>query len=365
MKTVGASLTTHLAAETQTLATCWKVTLKDATVLGFTDHDTDLVLSGVTYLAASGYSATDVQTTAALAVDNMDLAGILSSPAITEDDLRAGVWDFAAVEMFTVNWANLAHGRMWQRVGWLGEVSIDRGTFKTELRGLAQAYSRNIVELTSPACRAHLGDTRCGVALGPFTVTGSIDSVNDDNITMYDAARVEAGPTGGFAVTGVTNANPGVVSFAAGPVLVDGQIVTLSGIVGPSLLNVMTIVRNPTTTSFELGIDTSDTGVYPAYSSGGTITPAGANSGYFDHGVITFTSGLNNGLAMEIKAYTVGQITLQLPMPYLVVAGDTYSIHAGCDKAIETCRDRFDNVVNFRGEPWLRGVDQLVQVGRR
>ena len=364
MKTIGASLATHIAGETTTLATCWKVTLQDATVLGYTDHDADLIISGTTYLAASGYTASNVQTTAALNVDNMDLAGMLSSPSITEDDLRAGLWDYAQIEMFLVNWADLTQGRIWQRIGWIGEVSHDRGTFKAELRGLTQAYSRNIIELTSPACRANLGDLRCGVSLGAFTVTGTIDSINDDNITLYDAARVEAGAGAGYAVTGVSNANPGVVSFAVGPVFLDGQIVTLSGIVGPALLNVMTIARNPTTTSFELGIDTSDTAIYPAYSGGGTIMPNGSAAGYFDFGVITFTSGLNNGLSMEVKSYVPGQISLQLPMPYLVAAGDTYSMHAGCDKTLETCRDRFSNLVNMRAEPWLRGVDQLVQVGR-
>ena len=35
---------------------------------------------------------------------------------------------------------------------------------------------------------------------------------------------------------------------------------------------------------------------------------------------------------------------------------------AGCDKSLATCRDRFDNLVNFRGEPYVPGLDKMVQM---
>jgi uncharacterized phage protein (TIGR02218 family) len=88
------------------------------------------------------------------------------------------------------------------------------------------------------------------------------------------------------------------------------------------------------------------------------------DSGYFDGGVITFTSGANNGFAMEVKSYVPGQISLHLPMPYPVAAGDTYSMVGGCDKSLRTCIDRYNNVVNFRGEPYLPGLDKVLQTGR-
>jgi uncharacterized ferritin-like protein (DUF455 family) len=91
--------------------------------------------------------------------------------------------------------------------GWLGEVSLGRNAFSAELRGLTQAYSRTIGELVSPSCRAVLGDARCGVTMGPYTVTGTIDSVHADGVTLYDAARTEAGPTGGLSMTIIQGIN--------------------------------------------------------------------------------------------------------------------------------------------------------------
>lgn len=83
----------------------------------------------------------------------------------------------------------------------------------------------------------------------------------------------------------------------------------------------------------------------------------------FTAGKITFTSGLNNGLSMEVKQYTVGTWTLQEAMPFAIVAGDTYSMHWGCLKrAAEDCRDTYNNIVNFRGFPHLPQAD-IYKVG--
>lgn len=164
MKTIGVALAAHVAGEATTLATCWKVTRKDGEVYGFTDHDQDLgPISGVTYLAATGHEASAIETSAALNVDNLEARGVLSSAAITEADLIAGLWDYAAVEIFQVNWTDLAQGTLKLRRGWLGEVSIGRDTFTAELRGLTQPLQQTIGVVCSPSCKADLFDTRCKI----------------------------------------------------------------------------------------------------------------------------------------------------------------------------------------------------------
>ncbi len=40
--------------------------------------------------------------------------------------------------------------------------------------------------------------------------------------------------------------------------------------------------------------------------------------------------------------------------------GDLLRLEAGCDKRLETCRLKFDNVVNFRGFPHIPGEDWLI-----
>lgn len=43
-----------------------------------------------------------------------------------------------------------------------------------------------------------------------------------------------------------------------------------------------------------------------------------------------------------------------------VLAGDEVRIEAGCDKRVETCRSKFDNLLNYRGFPSIPGEDWLL-----
>lgn len=274
MKTLSAATLAHVAQETTTLSTCWKLTRRDGQVFGFTDADRSLTVGGVVYVATSGYTRSAITTDSALSVDNLDLQGVLADDAITEADLLAGLWDFAEVRIFMVNRADTTQ-QIKQRRGWLGEVTLLDSGFVVELRGLAQVLQSTVGELYSASCRADFCDARCGLAIADYTDSGS--------------------------VTGVTSNR----QFA-------------------------------------------DTSLVAA-------------SGFYDGGLVTWTSGLNTGLSMEVKAYTVGAVALQQPMPYEVAIGDTFTITQGCDKSLATCRDTYNNVVNFRGEPYVPGADQLLR----
>ncbi len=139
MKTVSAGLLAHLAEEVTTLANCWSITRRDGYQFHFTDHDVDLVVSGNTHVAEVGYQQTAVTSSAALAIDNLEVTGIFDSATITSDDLRSGLFDFCEVVLFTVNWADLSQGIMRLRRGFLGEVTVSpSGVFQAELRGLIQ-----------------------------------------------------------------------------------------------------------------------------------------------------------------------------------------------------------------------------------
>ena len=275
MKTAGSPLATHIAGETTTLATCWKVTRRDGAIFGFTDFDKDLTVDSLLYQARSGYTRSAIHTIANLAVDNLDIESAIDSETLSAADLRAGVWDGATVEIFLVNWANLANGKIILKRGTIGEVELKDTVFRAELRGLSQALSQQIVELYTPDCRADLGDTRCKVNLAALTVTGAITAVTDRR-SFADSAR-------------------------------------------------------------------------------------GESVNHWNGGLLTWTSGANVGLKMEVKSFASGgAFTLYLPMPSEVAVGDNYSLRPGCDKKFSTCKDRYNNVKNFRGEPNVPGNDQVL-----
>jgi uncharacterized phage protein (TIGR02218 family) len=57
----------------------------------------------------------------------------------------------------------------------------------------------------------------------------------------------------------------------------------------------------------------------------------------------------------------VGVLTLADPPVFAVEADTLALLTEGCDRQLETCRSRFANVVNFRGEPYLPGTDLLTR----
>jgi len=191
VRNLSSALLAHLSLPVTSLAWLWRLVRQDGTVMAFTDHDRPILHEGVVYEAGAGFWASSVSASASLEVDNLEAEGVLDSEAISEADLLAGVYDYAQVFIEVINWASPSDGSIIMHQGRLGQVSVTRGRFRAELRGIAQAFSQNIVEVTSPGCRARLGDARCGVDVLALTVTGTITNVSGRRI-LGDTSRAEA-----------------------------------------------------------------------------------------------------------------------------------------------------------------------------
>ena len=83
--------------------------------------------------------------------------------------------------------------------------------------------------------------------------------------------------------------------------------------------------------------------------------------GLFTSGLLTFTAGANAGAACAVKEHrlsgSLATLGFWAPLPQPIAAGDAFTVVAGCDKRFQTCRDRFANLVNFRGFPFMPGND--------
>lgn len=84
-------------------------------------------------------------------------------------------------------------------------------------------------------------------------------------------------------------------------------------------------------------------------------------SGYFSGGLLTFTGGANAGLSMEVREFAAARFGLFLPMPNAIAIGHTYTVIAGCDKRFDSCVTKFNNALNFRGEPHVPGTDKILE----
>lgn len=78
-------------------------------------------------------------------------------------------------------------------------------------------------------------------------------------------------------------------------------------------------------------------------------------------GRLRYLSGANCGISTVITAAGATVITVRDLPRAPVEVGCRIELREGCDKRLETCRDRFANAVNFRGEPHLPGTDLLTR----
>lgn len=189
--TIPAALLSHIQSPIVTIAWCWKVTRLDGQIFGFTTHVTDLTFGGLTYKAASGFMASSIDNLDTLAVDNFQIQGVLDSATITASDLQAGRWDAAALEISFVNYMDLTMGSSRRFVGTIGNVQTGRIGFTADQRGLTQPLSQNIGRIVSNQCDAILGDSKCGVNLATYQVTGTVGA-SPTSRSFTDTARSEA-----------------------------------------------------------------------------------------------------------------------------------------------------------------------------
>ncbi len=180
MRKINPAFQEHLGFAATTTCTCWLLKRTDGQLLGFTDHDRNLVVEGVTCQAMSGFQPTEAVSDLGLSVDNQEIEGAFDSEAITQSDLVAGRFDGAKVEVWFVNWKK-PEERHHLRTAILGEISREDHLFKAELRGITSVLDQPYGRKFSRSCDAVLGDQKCGVDLSApqFFTTGVVLEVID------------------------------------------------------------------------------------------------------------------------------------------------------------------------------------------
>jgi uncharacterized phage protein (TIGR02218 family) len=250
--------------------------------------------------------------------------------------------------------------------------------------GITQGFTDHDedIVLDAVACRAGSGLTgsevtqRLGLAVDSSELSGALadDSLNEGDLAAgrYDAATIE--------IWLVDWSGPALRVLLAkgtlGEVRWQGQAFTaevrgLSERLAQESGRLYTAMCSADLGDGRCSIDLTN----PAFLGAGavilreataTFTAAGLDvfdDGWFTAGKLTFTSGANSGLSVEVKSHRkAGAVRLVLwqAMAEPIVAGDTFLVTAGCDKRFETCRARFNNAVNFRGFPHIPGNDFLI-----
>lgn len=169
-------------------------------------------------------------------------------------------------------------------------------------------------------------------------------------------------------------------AFLETPPTVIGLLTMFVGNVGPISIDRMTIEKTSNSplellniklprnlyqssclhTLFDTGCALSPAAFAVAGAVGGAPTRTGFTAtlgeavGWFDLGALQFTSGALSGTRRSVKRWTGGEFVLLNPLPIAPTIGDTFTAWPGCDRLKATCESaKFDNVVNFKGYPFV------------
>ncbi|WP_417621161.1 DUF2163 domain-containing protein [Parasphingorhabdus sp.] len=257
-----------------TTAYLWRLERADGIVLGFTSHDRDLVIDSFRYRATPGMVPSSIALSDSLAVDNVEIAGVMTSAAIAETDIDAGRWDGALLYISLVDWEQPDAQPLPLICGEFGEIVRSGEMFTVEILGASSLLNEPIAPLTSPTCRAEFGDRQCKLSLHRHQWEGRILSVDGEEIKID----------------------------------------------GPE----------------DMAVD-------------------------FIFGSLRILDGASCGLSLAIIDGQGTIVRLADPPSPCLAEGTRILLTEGCDKNFATCRDRFANSVNFRGEPYLPGNDLLTR----
>lgn len=165
-----------------TLCHCVKITTRDDITIGFTSHDQDLVIDGITYLADTAIDPTAFTKKLDLSTDNFEVKSFVDAEIMKAKDIRGGLYQGAKVTAAIVDFINLPatlESAIILATGQVGEISIDDSIFFFEIRSKEDKLNQSINQSIGPICRwtKRLDDDRCGLDKIFFAVSGTVASI--------------------------------------------------------------------------------------------------------------------------------------------------------------------------------------------
>ena len=179
------------------------------TVRGCTSLDDDVLYDDgqglLTYSSSNAAVPAKFQQSSDFSVDNTEVTGWVTDDQITMADIMAGIFDFAEVTIYRVNYMDLSQGHEIVAFGTLGQTQFTETMWRCEFRSLVQQSKQPYGQAYSLTCRSRFGDAKCKVPYQWFTAT--IDAVGEDPTLVFQAHSLSQ-PTGHFA--------PGVMEVLSG-----------------------------------------------------------------------------------------------------------------------------------------------------
>lgn len=164
----------------------WRLERADGVTIGFVSHDRDLVIDNLHYRAAPGMVPSTIALSDSLEMDSVDIAGVMTSTAIAETDLIAGRWNGARLHISLVNWEKPEDEALPLITGEFGEITRSGNAFQVEMLGGTSFLDEAFAPMTSPTCRARLGNPQCKVNLAAYQAEMRLTQIVGSQLEFND-----------------------------------------------------------------------------------------------------------------------------------------------------------------------------------
>lgn len=346
------------------------ITRKDKETLAVTDHDRAITFEGQLYRPIIFGALSADRREGALRSGDQDAQGIIDEIYITASDLDAQNYLGAEVRQVIVDWTKpyivLARHRRWIR-----KMTRTGQAFTATLEGRAQQLQRpqagRFGGFFTTKCQYRLGGPFCKKDVSEWLqlprfewgncTSTSIDSITDTALALSPDVYASTSSQHWYLIL-----KPNL-SITQG----SGQFRKVLGNTATTVFVDTPFDTQPAATiSYEIGRGHLITTVTRARYELKIASMSGVGTGtdqFYRDGAVIFTSGANIGRVAPIADYRASdkRIVLLTPTPFDIQVNDRAIVQVGCDGLIGTCRDKFNNILNFGGDPFAPSAQQLIE----
>lgn len=188
MREISTNLQISLQKDVTNLVKIYTLTLKDNSVLGFTDSDAEITFGGVIYKP-------NIQSEKLLksleGKDRVEIFGVIDSELINEQNIKSGKFLDAHIEIAAIDLNNLSEGKIVLNSGFIESISYDNSSYIFNIKPYSEKLKRVITQNYSKKCRADFGDSKCGINLENYKSNGSVTEIIDEKSFKVSALGQE------------------------------------------------------------------------------------------------------------------------------------------------------------------------------
>jgi uncharacterized phage protein (TIGR02218 family) len=284
-------------------ARLWRIKLHavESRVILLTDwYEPLTIMTGETFLPQNAGMGTATRRQLAQPAD-MEVKGFIDSDLIKVEDVLRGLWDGAIIEEIVIDYRYPFHAPLHFARYFVSALSVDGGIIKADIKAFSKVLEKPVGENWGSSCRVPVFSQSSGVRAG---------------------CNLDPQVWGTYRVTGATTTDARLV------------IINFAG-------------------------------------SGWVNGVAWGATNWGTYGKLEFQSGPNTGVTVLIKSWAVdyganlATATIQKPLPYNYTTGDSVFLTPGCTHLLlgdGGCVKKFNNAINFQGEPHIPGRDTAFEL---